>query len=85
VGQTTGVPRHTPFWHASDVVQASPSLQAVPFALGTAEHVPVAGVQVPVLHPFVFELQSTGAPDRHDNVARLHVSLPSQPLPSSQS
>ncbi len=47
-GQTTGLaPVHTPLSQVSVWVQPSPSLQAVPLALGGFEHVPLAGSQVP--------------------------------------
>src|SRR5437867_2897287 len=47
--QTTGfAPTQLPFWQVSVCVQASPSLQAVPLVLVVgAEHMPVAGLQVP--------------------------------------
>src|SRR5439155_17248026 len=47
--QTTGLaPTQLPFWQVSVCVQASPSLQAVPLVLFVgAEHMPVAGLQVP--------------------------------------
>src|SRR5436309_3528976 len=47
-GQTTGLaPVHTPLSQVSVWVQPSPSLQAVPLAVGGFEHVPLAGSQVP--------------------------------------
>src|SRR5438132_962729 len=46
--QTTGIaPTQAPAWQESLCVQASPSLQAVPFGLAGLEQVPVAGSQVP--------------------------------------
>jgi hypothetical protein len=81
----TGVPLHDPLWQASPVVQASPSLHDVPFALGTALHFPVAGAQVPTLQTSESPLQSMGVPGLQKRVATLHVSLPLQGLPSSQS
>src|SRR5437667_18610 len=36
-----------PAWHASPTVQASSSLQAVPFGFAGFEHAPVAGLHVP--------------------------------------
>src|SRR5437867_3398627 len=47
--QTTGLaPTQLPFWQVSVCVQALPSLQAVPLVLFVgAEHMPVAGLQVP--------------------------------------
>src|SRR5205809_63002 len=44
-----GPPTQLPFLQASSVVQASPSLQAVPLAFAGFEHVPVAGLQVPAV------------------------------------
>src|SRR2546422_2604214 len=46
-GQTTVVPRQTPAWQLSAVVQALPSLHAMPFGAGGFEQVPVAGLHVP--------------------------------------
>jgi len=46
-GQTTAVPWQPPPWQLSAVVQALPSLQAVPFGAGGFEQAPVAGSQVP--------------------------------------
>jgi hypothetical protein len=42
-------PVHVPAWHESVCVQAFPSLQAVPFALGGFEHTPVAVSQTPAM------------------------------------
>jgi hypothetical protein len=42
---TTAPPPHTPAWQVSPMVQALPSLQAVPLGLGTLEQVPVLGLQ----------------------------------------
>jgi hypothetical protein len=45
---TTGFdPVHVPLWHESVWVQASPSLQLVPFAAAGFEHSPLEGAQVP--------------------------------------
>jgi len=66
-------------------VQAFPSSQDVPFALGTAVQAPVDGEHVPVLQASVSVLQSTGVPLLHVSVAGLHVSTPLQALPSLQS
>ena len=38
-------PVHTPAWHESELVQALPSSQLVPSALGRATHWPLAGLQ----------------------------------------
>ena len=43
----TAAPEHRPPWHASPVVQASPSLHAVPSGLTETEHCPVDGLQTP--------------------------------------
>jgi hypothetical protein len=51
---------------------------------GTAEHAPVVWLHVPVLQASVSLLQSTGVPGLQFNVG-LHVSVPLQALPSSQS
>lgn len=42
-----GPPLHVPPWHASSVVQASPSLQVVPFGRVGFVQIPVAGLHVP--------------------------------------
>ncbi len=49
--QITAVPGvQTPFWQVSFLVQASPSLQAVPFATAVLVHVPVLGSHDPTWH-----------------------------------
>lgn len=40
-------PVHTPLWHESVLVQALPSLQLEPFALGGLLQTPVAELQLP--------------------------------------
>ena len=46
--QTTGlVPTQAPLWQESNVVQALPSLQAVPFAALGLPQTPLLGSQVP--------------------------------------
>src|SRR5438477_590581 len=46
--QTTGfVPTQAPAWQESLWVQASPSVQAVPFGLSGLEQAPLAGSQTP--------------------------------------
>src|SRR2546422_759462 len=46
--QTTGLaPTQAPAWQVSVWVQASPSLQALPFTLSGLEQVPLAGSKVP--------------------------------------
>jgi hypothetical protein len=57
-------------------VHALPSLHPVPSDTGTAEHAPVAELQVPALQASVNELQSLGVPPTHVRVDRLHFSTP---------
>src|SRR5438876_722700 len=46
--QASGLePVHVPLWQVSVCVQASPSLQAVPFVFGGFEQTPVLELQVP--------------------------------------
>ena len=48
--QTVAVPpRQLPVWQVSPVVQALPSLHAVPSAAAGFEQIPVDGLQVPML------------------------------------
>jgi hypothetical protein len=44
---TEFAPVQAPDWHVSVCVQASPSLQLVPFGLAGFEHCPLPGSQVP--------------------------------------
>jgi hypothetical protein len=49
---TRSLPVHTPAWHVSVCVHASPSAHAVPFACVGLLHTPVLGSHVPaVWHP----------------------------------
>src|SRR5690349_4403005 len=57
----------------------------VPLLFGTAEHPPVCGLHVPVLHAFDDGLQSTGVPPLQFRVAWSHVSAPLHGFLSSQS
>src|SRR5206468_654422 len=60
VQTTVLAPTQLPFWQVSVCVQASPSLQAVPLVLFVgAEHMPVAGLQVPGSWHW-FAVQTTG-------------------------
>jgi hypothetical protein len=43
-------PVHVPAWHVSDVVQAFPSLQTVPFIFGALTHCPVVESHVLMWH-----------------------------------
>src|SRR5438552_3285026 len=63
-GQTTAVPWQTPPWQLSAVVQALPSLHAVPFGAGGFEHVPVAGSQVPASWHWSWAVHATGVPEQ---------------------
>src|SRR5437764_824207 len=45
--ETTAPEAHAPDWHVSPVVQALPSLQAVPSGAAGFEQTPVAGKQLP--------------------------------------
>ena len=47
--QTMPLPPHAPEWQTSPVVQAFPSLHAVPSLFVGFEHVPFAGLQTPGL------------------------------------
>ena len=61
-----------------------PSLHAVPFGFGVAEHVPFAGLHVPVLQALPDPEQSIDVPETHVSVAVLQVSTPLQALLSLQ-
>src|SRR2546427_795162 len=59
--QTTGLlPVHTPLSQVSVCVQALPSLQAVPSALGGFEHMPVLVLQVPASWHWSSAVQTIG-------------------------
>src|SRR5438034_1006934 len=59
--QTTGfIPTQAPAWQASVWVQASPSVQALPFGLAGVEQVPVAGSQMPASWHWSGGAQTTG-------------------------
>jgi hypothetical protein len=60
--QSTGVPAHVPEEQMSPVVQRLPSLHIPPSFVGTASHIPVAGLHVPTLQVLVRNEQSTGVP-----------------------
>src|SRR5215470_4907962 len=61
--QTTGfVPVQTPAWQVSVCEQASPSLQALPFALAGLEQGPLAGSQTPASWHWSRATQTTGVP-----------------------
>ena len=55
-------PLHTPVWHVSELVQALPSLQTVPFVFATAAGHPVAGTHAPIVwHWSVVHVTATAA------------------------
>src|SRR2546425_1148874 len=61
MAQTTGfVPRQAPVWQVSIWVQASPSLQALPFPLSGLEQRPFAGSQTPATWHWSRAVQTTG-------------------------
>src|SRR5439155_1035015 len=79
--QTTGLlPVHTPLSQVSVWVQRSPSLQAVPLALGGFEHVPVAGSQLPAVWHWSEAGQTTGLAPVHTPLSQVSVWV--QPSPS---
>src|SRR5205814_1115890 len=55
-------PVQVPASHVSVLVQASPSLHAVPFGFAGFEHAPVAGLHVPASWHSSCAAQTTGAP-----------------------
>src|SRR5438552_1828342 len=61
-GHTVPAPLHTPAWHVSPVVQALPSLHAVPLATGGFEQVPAAGSQVPAAWHWSRAVHTTAVP-----------------------
>jgi hypothetical protein len=80
-GHTTGLPVQMPPWHASPVVQALPSLHALPSALLGFEQ-PVAGLHVPATWHWSIAAQVTAAPPVQ--TPAWHVSPAVQALPSLQ-
>jgi hypothetical protein len=61
--QTTGfAPVHVPVWHVSVCVQALPSLQPEPSALGGSEHSPVPVLHVPASWHWSLAVQTTEVP-----------------------
>jgi hypothetical protein len=63
---TTGFdPTHAPFWHWSVWVQASESLQAVPFGALGLEQTPVLGLHVPAVLHCPAAVQTTGFDPTH--------------------
>jgi hypothetical protein len=72
----------TPAWQVSPLVQALPSLQAVPFGFGTLEQMPVAGLHVLGWWHWSAAGQVTEVPAVH--TPETHTSFMSQALPSLQ-
>jgi len=64
----------------SPVVQALPSLQALPLTLAGFEHVPVAGLQVPAMWHWSEAVQTTGLLPVHTPLWQVSVCV--QALPS---
>jgi hypothetical protein len=55
-------PEHRPLWHVSAMLQAFPSLHAVPSAIDCAWHTSFFSLHVPMLHWSPDALQSCGLP-----------------------
>ena len=51
-----------PPWHASPIVQASPSVHVVPLTFAGFEHAPVDGLHVPASWHWSSAVHATGAP-----------------------
>src|SRR5438876_1181443 len=75
-----GPPTQLPFWQASSVVQALPSLQAVPLGFAGFEHLPVAGSQVPAVWHWSEAAQTTGLLPVQSPLSQVSVCV--QALPS---
>ena len=75
-----GPPTQAPSEQVSLVVQASPSLQAVPFVFGGFEQTPVLGLQVPTSWHWSEAVQTTGLEPVH--IPLWQVSVCVQALPS---
>src|SRR2546422_752116 len=73
-------PVHVPAWHVSICVQASPSLQAVPFGAFGFEQAPVVGLQVPATWHWSLAVHVTGL--EPVQIPVWHVSVCVQALPS---
>jgi hypothetical protein len=78
--QPPAVPAHVPPLHTSFVVQAFPSLHAVPSAAAGFEHVPVLALHVPARWHWSLAVHVTGLPPVH--VPLWHVSVCVHALPS---
>jgi hypothetical protein len=76
-------PTHTPPWHVSVCVHASPSSQAVPSVALGFEHVPFAESHVPAVWHWSSALQTMGYIPVHTPL--WHASICVHASPSSQS
>ena len=79
--QVLGVPPQTPCWQESPLVQALPSLQAVPVSVGL-EQAPVAALQTPAAWHWSAAAQMVGVP--MVQIPDRQTSLVVQALPSLQ-
>src|SRR3989449_1055632 len=77
-----GLPLQTPPEQVSPVVQALPSLQALPLIFTGFEHVPVLGSQVPTTWHWSEAVQTTGLLPVHTPLCQVSVCV--QALPSLQ-
>jgi hypothetical protein len=73
---------HTPDWQASVCVQAFPSVQLVPLALGGFEQIPVEVLQTPTSWHWSRAVQTTGVLPVHTPDWQLSVCV--QAFPSLQ-
>src|SRR5205823_1998938 len=74
--QTFAVPPvHVPPWEVSRVVQAFPSVHALPSGLAGFEHVPVAALHVPGLWHWSGVVQTTAFPPVHVPPCQASVGL----------
>jgi hypothetical protein len=79
--QMTAVPRQTPAWQWSAVVQALVSLQVVVSLADGLEQAPVVGLQVPATWHWSLAVQTTAVPRQ---TPASHWSVVVQALPSLQ-
>ena len=87
-GHTVPAPLHTPAWHVSPLVQALPSLHAVPLATGGFEQVPAAGSQVPAAWHWSRAVHTTAVPAQvpaRQLSPVVHALASEHPVPSATS
>jgi hypothetical protein len=78
--QLTGfAPVQVPPWHVSVWVQASPSLQALPFVADGFVHVPVAGLHAPATWHWSIAVQLTGFDPVHAPAWQVSVCVQASP------